>query len=245
MADQPQVELHLLTLSHPCLTAKAALEKKGVAFEEVELQMGNHHDEVEAIYGEGRRTVPAMVIDGEQVHGSTAILARLEELFPDNPLYPEGVADAVREAELWGDGEYQDLGRRLPWAALHFRPEATGSFAGAGPLDPAGVDFAIQTIRASWKLHSISAERTAADLTGLPAMVERIEGFASEGLIGGPEPTAADLQIGATTRILLTIGDLEPVFDGTTIREVALRLFPDYPGQIPAGAYPAGWVTTG
>ena len=76
-------------------------------------------------------------------------------------------------------------------------------------------------------------------------MVERIEGFASDGLIGGPDPTAADLQIGATTRILLTIGDLEPVFDGTTIREVALRFFPDYPGKIPAGAYPAGWVTSG
>ena len=245
MSDQPQVELHLHTLSHPCLTARAALEKKGVAFEEVEMPMGNHHDEMEAIYGEGRGTVPGMTINGEQVHGSTAILARLEELYPENPLYPEGVADAVREAELWGDGEYQDLGRRLPWAALHFRPEATGSFAGAGPLDPAGVDFAIQTIRASWKLLSITAERTAADLAGLPTMVEQIEGFAAEGLLGGLEPTAADLQIGATTRVLLTIGDLDPVFDGTKIREVALRLFPDYPGRIPAGAYPAGWVTTG
>lgn len=243
MSAPSEVQLHLLTLSHPCLTAKAALERKGLAYEEIVLPMGEHQDDMERIYGEGRRTVPGMTIDGETVHGSTAILARLEELVPENPLYPEGIADGVREAELWGDGEYQDLGRRLPWAALHFRPEATGTFAGGGPLDPAGVDFAIATIHSSWKYHSITAERTAADLTALTGMVDRIERFASEGLLGGEEPTAADFQIGATTRILLTIGDLEPVFEGTVVREVALRYFPDYPGRIPSGAYPAGWVT--
>lgn len=209
------------------------------------MPMGEHRERMEEIYGEGNETVPGMTIDGEKVHGSTAIQARLEELFPENPLYPEGIADRVLEAELWGDGEYQDLGRRLPWSALHFRPEATGTFAGAGPLDPAGVDFAIPTIRASWKYHSITAERTAADLEALPGMVERIEGFASEGLIGGEQPTAADFQIGATTRILLTIGDLRSVFEGTTVREVALRHFPDYPGNIPSGAFPDGWVRTG
>ena len=238
----PEASLHLLTLSHPCLTAKAALDRKGVAYEEVVMPMGEHHDQMEEIYGEGNQTVPGLTIDGEKVHGSTAIQARLEELFPENPLYPEPIAKAVREAELWGDGEYQDLGRRLPWSALHFRPEATGTFAGAGPLDPAGVDFAIPTIRASWKYHSITAERTAADLAALPGMVDRIEEFASEGLIGGDEPTAADFQIGATTRILLTIGDLAPAFEGTITRETALRHFPDYPGEIPTGAWPNGWV---
>ena len=241
MSD-PEIKLHLLPISHPCLTTKAALDHKGVAYEEIVMPMGEHREKMEEIYGEGRATVPGMTIDGEKVHGSTAILARLEEVFPENPLYPEAVAEGVREAELWGDGEYQDLGRRLPWAALHFRPEATGTFAGAGPLDPAGVDFAISTIHSSWKFHSITAERTAADLDALPGMVETIERFASEGLLGGEEPTAADFQIGATTRILLTIGDLEPLFEGTAVREVALRHFPDYPGQIPAGAYPAGWV---
>ena len=243
--SQPEIQLHLLTLSHPCLTAKAALDRKGLAYEEVVMPMGEHHEQMEAIYGEGNRTVPGMTIEDEKVHGSTAIQARLEELFPENPLYPEGIADRVREAELWGDGEYQDLGRRLPWSALHFRPEATGSFAGAGSLDPAGVDFAIQTIRSSWKYHSITAERTAADLEALPGMVGQIEEFAAEGLVGGEEPTAADFQIGATTRVLLTIGDLGAVFEGTAAREVALRHFPDYDGEIPAGAWPVGWVRTG
>jgi hypothetical protein len=41
----------------------------------------------------------------------------------------------VREAERWVDEELQDLGRRLPWGALHFRPEALGRF----PDDPGDV----------------------------------------------------------------------------------------------------------
>jgi hypothetical protein len=61
-------------------------------------------------------------------------------------------------------------------------------------------------------------------------------------VLDGDEPTAADLQIGATIRVLLTIGDLEPLMAGRAAERVARRWFPDYPGEVPAGAYPAGWV---
>jgi glutathione S-transferase len=238
----PEITLHLLPPSHPCLTAKAALAHKGLEFEEVVLEMGGQGDQIEAIYGEGCRTVPGAIIDGEPVHGSTAILKRIDEIVPDPALYPEPIADAVRAAELWADGEFQDLGRRLPWFALYFRPEAMGTFGGGGPLDPAGTDFAIKFLRATWKHSGISAERVAGDLEALPGMVREIEGFAERGLIGGEAPTAADFQIGSTVRVLSTIRDLDPVFDGTTAREVAFRYFPDYPGEVPAGAIPAGWV---
>lgn len=241
-AASPEITLHLLPPSHPCLTAKAALTHKGLEFEEIQVTMGSHGEEIEAIYGEGRRTVPGAIIDGEPVHGSTEILRRLDEIVPDPPLYPEPNGEAIREAELWADGEFQDLGRRLPWSALHFRPEAMGTFAGGGPLDPAGTDFAIKFLRATWKHSGISAERLAADLAALPAMVTEIEGFAEQGLIGGESPTAADFQIGSTVRILSTIRDLDPVFDGTVAREIAFRYFPDYAGEVPAGAFPAGWV---
>lgn len=238
----PEITLHILPPSHPCLTAKAALAYKGLDFEEVILEMGNQGDRIEEIYGEGRRTVPGAIIDGQPVHGSTEILKRLDELVPEPSLYPEPVADRVREAELWADGEFQDLGRRLPWSALHFRPEAMGTFSGGEPLDPAGTDFAMKFVRSTWKWHGITAEGLAADLAALPSMVAEIEAFAEQGLIGGENPTAADFQIGSTVRILSTIRDLDPVLDGTVAREVAFRNFPDYPGEIPVGAIPAGWV---
>ncbi|HEY0389915.1 MAG TPA: glutathione S-transferase [Gaiellales bacterium] len=233
--------LHVLPPSHPCMTAEAALRLKGLEYEKVALNWP-HTEQMEQLYGSGNTTVPGLTIDDQRVHGSRAILDRLEQLVADPPLYPEPIADAVREAERWGDAELQDLGRRLPWGALHFRPEAMGTFGGAKPLDPPGTDYAIRVLRAMWKYHRISAERLADDLAGLPARLDHIDELAREGIIGGDEPNAADLQIGATLRVLLPVGDLRPLIEGRAAEDVARRWFPDYAGDVPAGAFPDGWV---
>jgi glutathione S-transferase len=221
------------------MTAEAALRLKGLAYERIDFTPGEHVAKMAELYGEGNTTVPGAHIDGEPVHGSRAILARLEEIRPDPPLYP---TEAIREAERWGDEELQDLGRRLPWGALHFRPEAIGTFGGGGPLDPAGTDFAIRIARGSWKYHGITAQRLADDLSALPAKLDHVDVLAERGTIGGEQPNAADLQIGATLRVLLTVGDLSALLHDRPAERIARRWFPDYPGHVPAGAYPAGWV---
>jgi glutathione S-transferase len=238
----PTLTLHVLPPSHPCMTAEAALRRKGLEYERVVLTPGEHTAEIERLYGEGRHTVPGLLVDGEPVHGSRPILERLEQLVPDPPLYPEPIAEAVREAEAWGDVELQDLGRRMPWGALHFRPEAMGTFGGAGPLDPAGTDFAMRYVRASWKYHRITAQRLADDLAELPAKLDHVDALAAEGILDGDAPNAADLQIGATIRVLLCVGDLRPLLAGRPAERLARRWFADYGGDIPAGAFPAGWV---
>ena len=242
MPTQEKIILHALPPSHPCMTAEAGLKYKGLEYERVELTMGSHGTEVDELYGEGTRTVPGMMIGDEAVHGSVPILRRLEEMVPEKPLYPEPIAEGVRAAEEWADGHFQDLGRRLPWGALHFRPEAMGTFAGGDALDPAGTDFAMKFIRSTWKYHGITAVKLAADLAGFSAQIRQIEEFAGQGLIDGDEPTAADLQIASTVRVLLTIGDLHPMFDGTAAERIAMKHFPDYDGLVPEGAYPAGWL---
>lgn len=235
----PELVLHVLPPSHPCMTASAALRLKGLEYERVEFAPGPHVEQMRAIYGEERHTVPGMLVDGEPVHGSRAILARLEELVPEPALYP---SDAVREAERWGDEELQDLGRRLPWGALHFRPEAAGTFGGAGPLDGAGTDFAIRLVRGTWKYHGISAARLQEDLADLPEKLAHVETLAADGVIGGAQANAADLQIGATLRVLLTLGDLRPLLTGSAGERIALACFSEYQGAVPAGAFPAGWT---
>lgn len=235
----PALILHVLPPSHPCMTATAALDLKGFEYERVEFVPGPHVEQMQAIYGEGNHTVPGLLVDGEPVHGSRAILARLEQLAPDPVLYP---SEDVREAERWGDEELQDLGRRLPWGALHFRPEAMGTFGGAGPLDGPGTDFAIRFVRSTWKYHGISAARLQEDLAGLPAKLAHVEELAAAGVIGGEQPNAADLQIGATLRVLLTLGDLRPLLSAGVGERIAVHNFPQYAGDVPAGAFPAGWV---
>jgi glutathione S-transferase len=239
----PAATLYALPASHPCAAVELALRLKGVDFRRVDMiPVVSKVQQYARFRG---FTVPAIEFDdGEKVLGSREIVRALEHRAPDPPLLPaDGRARReVEEAERWGDEELQDLGRRLPWGALHFRPESLGTFGGAGTLDPAGTDFAIRMGRASWKYHGITAQRLADDLAGLPAKLDRVDALAREGTIGGERANAADLQIGATLRVLLTVGDLRPLLEGRAGEAVARRWFADYPGDIPAGAFPAGWV---
>jgi glutathione S-transferase len=239
----PALKLHVLPPSHPCMTAIAALKLKGLEFEKVTLDMNAHHGpQIEEIYGEGNTTVPGLLVDDERVHGSVNILRRLEELAPSPPLYPDAIADRVREAEEWGDGDLQDLGRRLPWGALHFRPEMMGLMAGAGQLDPPGTDFAIRFARAAWKYHGITAQRLHEDLQRLPGLLDQIDAYAADGVLNGDEPNAADLQIGATIRVLQSVGDLTELLADRPASEIPAKFLPRGGQVIPAGAFPAGWV---
>lgn len=242
MSPSPTLTLHVLPPSHPSRAAEAALKMKGLEFEKVDMVAGEHVDAMQEIYGEGNYTVPGLMVDGKPVHGSSAIYLKLEEIAPDPPLFPSDIADQVREAERWGDEELQQLGRNLGWGALHFRPESMGAMGGAGQLDPAGTDFAMKYIRASWKYHGITAVQLAEDLEGLPAKLDHVDQLVADGIIGGESPNAADLQIASTLRVFLIIGDLLPLMEGRPCEEIAMRWFPDYPGAIPAGAFPAGWV---
>ena len=241
----PDITLHVLAGSHPCRTVIEAARIKGVDHEVVFLAPGPHNQEIAAIYGDERTTVPGMVVDGEPVHGSVAILERLEELVPDPALYPAPIADAVREAERWGDGELQDLGRRFIWGPLRFRPDAAGTYGGGPPFDPAGVDFFLKFVHGAWSYHRITAVRLHADLQGFPALLDRADAYATAGVLGDATPTAAGLQIGATLRLLLTVGDLRPLIDPRPSGVLARRFFPEYAGDLPAGAFPAGWVPAG
>jgi glutathione S-transferase len=238
----PAITLHTLPPSPPGHTVEAALRLKGLAYEKVELQAGKHKEAMAEVYGPERTTVPGILIDDERVHGSVAILERLEELQPEPSLYPPAIAEAVHEAERWGDGRLQDLSRYLPWGALHFRPEALGTFGGGTALDAAGTDFAMKVIRATWKYHGLTAQALYDGLQDLPELLDRVDALAADGTIGSEHVTAADLQIGASLRTLLTVGDLHPLMEGRASEEIARRLFPDYPGLVPAGALPAGWV---
>jgi glutathione S-transferase len=117
-----------------------------------------------------------------------------------------------------------------------------GTFGGADPLDPAGTDFAIRVLKAMWKYHKVSAQQIAEDLAGLPAKIDHVDSLAEQGTLLGDEPNAADLQIGATLRVILTVGDVRPLIEGRPAEQVARRWFPDYAGEVPAGAFPAGWT---
>jgi glutaredoxin len=164
--SDPRLVLHSVPFSHPVLAVSTALDHLGLEYEVGDIPFGKQAEEVEAIYGEGRRTVPGLLVDDEPVHGSVAIFNRLESLVPDAGLYPEPRATAIREAEAGLAQEVQQSARVLIFGSLHFRPDAMGTFAGAPALDPSGVDFAIRSVRGAWKYLGISAELIYATAPG-------------------------------------------------------------------------------
>jgi glutathione S-transferase len=83
-------------------------------------------------------------------------------------------------------------------------------------------------------------EAARADLAALASQLDRIDGWIAEGLLGGERPNAADLQIGSTIRLLMSIGDVRPLIDGRSCERL-VRYFPPMVGEVPAGVLPAEW----
>jgi glutathione S-transferase len=193
--------------------------------------------------------VPALKLDGgEKVHGSRAIMRRLDELVPEPALLPadETARGAVLVAERWGEEVLQPLARRAVWAALKRSPTAIPSYQEASRLPrlprPVVRVVAPGVIRVEGAVHHAGDAQLRDDLRALPGHLDRIDAYIAAGVMGGAEPNAADLQIGSSLRLLATIGDVRPLLAGRPGEALARRLFGDYPGDVPAGAYPADWL---
>ena len=59
-----------------------------------------------------------------------------------------------------------------------------------------------------------SAARLQEDLAGLPEKLAHAETLAADGVMGGAQPNARTC-IGATLRVLLTLGDQRPLLTGS------------------------------
>jgi glutathione S-transferase len=240
-------KLYVVHSSHPSEAVKEALALKGIAYKTVEMLVPTQGLLVRLQFP--ARSVPALKLDGgEKVQGSIAIMRRLDELVPDPPLLPaaEGPRAAVLGAELWGADVLQPLARRVFWGAAKRRPGALSSYQAASqlPAVPRPVVRAIAPglTRLEIAMHGARDEAVRADLAALPSHLDIVDEWIAGGVLGATAPNAADLQIGSSLRFLATIGDVRPLLSGRPAEDLALRLFPEYPGDVPAGAYPSGWL---
>ncbi len=97
-------------------------------------------------------------------------------------------------------------------------------------------------MRLETKVHGGHDAAVRADLQALPAYLDIVDDWIADGVLGHVQPNAADLQIGSSLRFMLTIGDVRTLMAGRPAEELARRYFPTYPGDVPAGAYPSGWL---
>lgn len=238
-------KLYVLPSSHPCAAVEAALALKSIDYRRVDLLVSS-----ESLIGPlryGGKTVPGMRLDGERLLGSRAIIHRLDELVPDPPLLPPvgnpSHAEVV-EAEQWGDEVFQDVPRHILDVGFLRRPAAIESYAGDAKLPlPAKLLRPVLPLTARLLAKKSKADDDTAreKLAALPEHLDRIDAWIAGGVLGGEQPNAADLQIGSTIRLLMTIADVRPLVDGRPAAGLT-RYFPPSTGEIEAGVLPPEWL---
>jgi glutathione S-transferase len=240
------VRLYTVPASHPSAAAERALQLKGADYERIDLITVLHRPIQRARFG-GWSVPSAIFDDGTKVLGSRWIMRALEERYPEPPLYPAGGEERthVLRAEQWGEEVLQPLARRVTWAALRRAPQAMRSYLDGAKLPlPEGMAMlgAPLVLRSAVRINGASDENVRADLMHLDSHLQRADDWIGDGVIGGEQPNAADLQIGSSIRLMQTLADLAPRLDGRPVGELARRWFPDYPGSTPALSLPPPWL---
>jgi glutathione S-transferase len=238
--------LYAIPASHPCAVVERALQLKGEPYRRVELIPVLHRPVQRLRFKAG--SVPGIEFaDGERLSGSRTILRALEARVPAPPLLPAPGEDrtAVERAEEWGDQVLQPLARRIVWAAIRRRPGTIMRYTEGAqlPVPRWGARASAPLLsRLAARVNGATDPVIRADLLSLPSHLDRVDKWIAHGVMGGDALNVADLQIGSSLRLLQTVEDVAPLVDARPAGALARRVFGVYPGGVPVGTLPAGWV---
>ncbi len=238
-------KLYVLPGSHPCAAVEAALGLKSIAFKRVDVLPLTQIALGPLLYG--GTTVPGMRVDGQRLVGSRTIMRHLDVIAPEPPLLPAPGDPAyarVLEAERWGDEVFQGVPRTLINAAFLRRPAAMESYADGVklPLPRPLLRPALPLTARLMAIRNKAGDDNAREvLAALPRQLQRIDDWIAEGLLGGEQANAADLQIGSTIRLLMSIGDVRPLVEGHAAAALT-RYFPPIIGAVPGDVLPTQWL---
>lgn len=239
------VRLYSMPGSHAATTGELLLQQKGIEYRRTDLLPVVSWLVLKALRFP-EVTVPAAKIDGERVQGSRAIARALEARQPEPPLFP-GDAErrrAVEEAERFGDEELQQRVREIfLWSARKDHSGLVGYLEGAKigmPHRLAGMT-AGPFIALDARARGATDENVRAAIAALPAMLQRIDNWIAEGVLGGETLNAADLQIAPSVRLAMSLDDLRPAVEGRPAGRLATRVVERFPGRTPP-VLPPEWL---
>jgi glutathione S-transferase len=253
-------KLYVIPGSHACRSAILMLDHKEVPYERVHILTVTHPVVVRLLGfdagGETRTagtsrgplvriadllgTVPALDADGDKISTNRQIARVLDERHPDPPLFPSDPDErlAVEEVEAWGNETLQMFARRLTMAWAVREPGEASRACADGRMGYLLYDHGLLRRLISPQIGRLAfaAGGSAEDelMDELPAMLDRIDAYIEEGVIGGPEPNAADFMVAPSLALMLYRPDMMPFFEGRPALELVDRLLPE-PAAVTAG----------
>jgi glutathione S-transferase len=237
--------LYGIPASHPVYATTLMLEAKGVPYRRVDLPQWFHRGILRALRFPGT-TVPALVLDGRRLQTTKTIARALEEVRPGPPLLPSDPAmrAEVEAIEDWCDRDFQQMGRRLVYWALSRNGSAVASYLEGSKLIlplPLAKPLAPLIIKILKRDHRARDEAVRQDLAALPGLLDRIDAWIADGVLGGAEPNVADYQVATSLALLASHDDLRPIIAARRCGELVRRIAPDYPGRMPP-VFPPEWI---
>jgi glutathione S-transferase len=239
------VRLFSMPGSHAATTGQLMFEHKGIAYKRTDLLPVVSWVVLKALRF-SEVTVPAAKIDGERVQGTRAIARVLERRKPEPALFPDDpeLRRTVEEAERFGDEELQQRVREIfLWSARKDRSGLAGYLEGAkiGMPHQLAARTAGPFIALDARSRGATDDNVRRAIAALPSLLQRIDDWIAEGILGGEPPNVADLQIAPSVRLAMSLDDLRPAIEGRPAGRLATRIVKDFPGRTPA-VLPPEWL---
>jgi glutathione S-transferase len=246
-------KLYVIPGSHACRSAMLMLEHKQVPYRRVDLvtclhplmvrlrgfdaggqkRIAGTRRPVALRLGDLLGTVPALACDGHRVSTNRQIARFLEDRHPDPSLFPAdpGERRAVEHVERWANDTFQMAARRILGGAALRDPAAFSRSAADGRM---GYLLYRRALTRRLVIPMIGRLPFAVDpaaerelLAELPAMLDRIDAWIADGVLGGAELNAADFMVAPSLALILYRRDVMPLFEGRPVLELVDRLLPE------------------
>lgn len=223
----PYRRVDVVTLLHPVVARLHGFDAGG------ETRRAGTRRTFSIRFGDMLGTVPALAFESERVSTNRQIARFLDDRHPEPALFPADREQrrAVEKTERWANETLQMAARRiaLAWAVR----------------DPAGASRTTADGRMGYLLYRRALARRlvipqigrrifAVDratehklLDDLPGMLDRIDAWIADGVLGGADLNAADFMVAPSLALILYRPDVLPLFKGRPALELVDRLLPE------------------
>jgi glutathione S-transferase len=245
-------KLYVIPGSHACRSALLMLEHKQVPYRRVDVITLTHPLVVRLLgfdaggeqrvagdrrprplrAGDRYGTVPALAVNGRRVSTNRQIARYLDERHPEPALFPAdaGQRRAVEDAERWANDTLQMAARRITLSFAVRHPSAMSRATAGGRMGHLLYrrKLARRLIIPQIGRLVFAVERGDPDLLAeLPPMLDRIDAWIADGVLGGEQLNTADFMVAPSLALILYRPDALPLFEGRPALELVDRLLPE------------------